>query len=140
MTTHQHREVERPARRGNTSNVRTRSAARSPDTRFPLVSVRRVNPNRMSLERVANLSGTHPQLVRRFVALGLVDASQDESGRLWFGPGAPATVARVQRLRMGLSLNYAAIGLVLDLLDRIEELEAALRRSRSTGMETTSWT
>jgi len=29
-------------------------------------------------------------------------------------------------------LNYAAIGLVLDLLDRIEELETALRRSRST--------
>jgi hypothetical protein len=33
----------------------------------------------------------------------------------------------VQRLRAGLSLNYASIGLVLDLLDRIEELEAALR-------------
>jgi hypothetical protein len=37
-------------------------------------------------------------------------------------------VARVQRLHFGLSLNYAAIGLVLDLLDRIDELE---RRERS---------
>jgi chaperone modulatory protein CbpM len=36
-------------------------------------------------------------------------------------------VARIQRLRVGLSLNWAAIGLVLDLLDRIEVLERALR-------------
>jgi hypothetical protein len=41
------------------------------------------------------------------------------------------TVARVQRLRAGLSLNYAAIGLVLDLLDRIDELEEASRRTGS---------
>jgi hypothetical protein len=31
------------------------------------------------------------------------------------------------RLRVGLSLNYPALGLVMDLLDRIEALEAALR-------------
>ncbi|HEY8556739.1 MAG TPA: chaperone modulator CbpM, partial [Actinomycetes bacterium] len=37
------------------------------------------------------------------------------------------TVARIQRLRTGLSLNYAAIGLVLDLLDRIDVLERDLR-------------
>jgi len=33
----------------------------------------------------------------------------------------------VQRLRAGFALNYAAIGLVTDLLDRIAVLEAALR-------------
>ena len=34
-------------------------------------------------------------------------------------------MARVQRLHDGLALNYAAIGVVLDLLARIDELEAA---------------
>ncbi|MFF9330732.1 MerR family transcriptional regulator, partial [Streptomyces sp. NPDC014776] len=38
-------------------------------------------------------------------------------------------------LRTGLGLNYSAIGLVLDLLDRIERLETAARRRR-----TSSWT
>jgi hypothetical protein len=38
-----------------------------------------------------------------------------------------ATLARVQRLRSELSLNYAAIGLVMDLLDRIHVLEAQVR-------------
>jgi hypothetical protein len=44
----------------------------------------------------------------------------------------------VQRLRTGLGLNYAAVGLVTDLLDRIALLETALRASRSTGRS--SWT
>jgi hypothetical protein len=43
-----------------------------------------------------------------------------------------AVVARIQRLRNGLGLNYAAIGLVLDLLDRIEELEMDSRARRNS--------
>ena len=88
-------------------------------------------PNRLSLDRFAREAGMHPQLVQKFVALGLLDAERDATGALWFRPAALVTVARVQRLRAGLSLNYAAIGLVLDLLDRIEELEAASRRTGS---------
>lgn len=88
-------------------------------------------PSRLSLDRFARQAGLHPQLVQKFVALGLLDAERDATGALWFRPAALVTVARVQRLRAGLSLNYAAIGLVLDLLDRIEELEAASRRTGS---------
>ncbi|MEV7381242.1 chaperone modulator CbpM [Streptomyces lydicus] len=95
--------------------------------------------DRLSLDVVARRSGLHPDLVRRFVTLGLVDATRDHSGRLWFGPGAPATLARIQRLRAGLPLNYASLGLVLDLLDRISELEAALRRSNAGSRSDESW-
>ena len=88
-------------------------------------------PSRLSLDRFARQTGLHPDLVHKFVALGLLDPERDATGTLWFRPAALATVARVQRLRAGLSLNYAAIGLVLDLLDRIDELEAATRRTGS---------
>jgi hypothetical protein len=88
-------------------------------------------PTRLSLDRFARQAGLHPQLVQKFVALGLLDAKRDATGELWFQPEALVTLARVQRLRAGLSLNYAAIGLVLDLLRRIDELEAASRRARS---------
>jgi len=88
-------------------------------------------PSRLSLDRFARQAGLHPQLAQKFVALGLLDAERDATGALWFRPAALVTVARVQRLRAGLSLNYAAIGLVLDLLDRIDELEAASRRTGS---------
>jgi hypothetical protein len=76
----------------------------------------------------------HPDLVRRLVALGLLEAERDMTGGLWFAPTQLAAVGRIQRLRAGFSLNYAALGLVCDLLDRIEGLEGALRRrSRRTG-------
>jgi len=75
----------------------------------------------------AGVHGLHPELVRRLVKLGLVQATRDSAGRLWFTRAELVTVARIQRLRTGLSLNWAAIGLVLDLLDRIDVLERDLR-------------
>jgi hypothetical protein len=86
-----------------------------------------VRAARLSLEEFALLSGLHPELIRSLVALGLINADRDTAGRLWFSRGEFAAVARVQRLRAGFPLNYAAIGLVTDLLDRIAVLEAALR-------------
>ena len=86
-------------------------------------------PARLRLESFARQAGVHPELVRRFVALGLVEPVRDRAGELWFPLAELAKLARIQRLRAGLALNYASIGLVLDLLDRIDELEAALRAS-----------
>jgi hypothetical protein len=72
--------------------------------------------------------------VRRLVSLGLLEPIEDERGTLWFGTDQIAAVARLQRLRAGLSVNYAALGLVAQLLDRINELERALRqRPRTPG-------
>ncbi|HEY0572790.1 MAG TPA: chaperone modulator CbpM [Pseudonocardia sp.] len=87
---------------------------------------------RLSHEEFARRSGVHPDLLRRFVALGLIRASRDLDGRLWFPPSQLAAVARIERLRAGLSLNYASLGLVLELLDRIRVLETALRRQRAS--------
>ncbi|TDT97492.1 MerR-like DNA binding protein [Streptomyces sp. 846.5] len=109
---------------------------------YPLVRVYRTSPSpyQLPMADVTSRSGLPPELVSRFVALGLVDAERDARGRLWFRDGAPSAIARVQRLRAGLNLNYAAIGVVLDLLDRIERLETALRRSERTAKEPTTWT
>jgi chaperone modulatory protein CbpM len=88
---------------------------------------------RMSLDTFARATGAHPDLIRRLVALGVVDAHRDRRGELWFSPDEVGALARVQRLRAGFALNYAAIGLVTDLLDRIAALEAALRATRRSG-------
>lgn len=95
--------------------------------RYPLAS-----PLGLSLDSFSRRAGLHPDMTRRLVALGLLRASRDASGRLWLRPSQLPEVARIQRLRAGLSLNYAAIGLVVDLLDRIDQLEAELRRASST--------
>lgn len=98
------------------------------------VSYALYRPVGLSLESFARVTGTHPELVRRLVALGLLEAATDPAGRLWFAPAQLTEMARIQRLRAGFSLNYAAVGLVVDLLDRIAALEAAARSTtRRTG-------
>lgn len=88
-------------------------------------------PQRLSREEFCRRSGLHPELVRRFVALGLIPATRGPGGELRFSPRQLADVARIERLRRGLGLNYAAIGLVCDLLDRIQDLERELRERSS---------
>jgi DNA-binding transcriptional MerR regulator len=92
----------------------------------------------IQLDGFAARCGLHPDMVRRLVALGLVACQRDSRGEPSFEPSALVTVARIQRLRTGLGLNYAAIGLVLDLLDHIEELESASRRRRTSPWTSTS--
>jgi hypothetical protein len=73
-----------------------------------------------TLVRVVRTRSTlHPDLVARFVRLGLVD---DDT------PEAQARLARAIRLRHDLGLSYGGAILAVQLLDRIEELEARLRR------------
>ncbi|MEV5704889.1 chaperone modulator CbpM [Actinoallomurus sp. NPDC052274] len=99
-----------------------------------------MRPVRLDLETFARDAHVHPDLVRRFVALGIVDADRDVSGGLWFSPEQLAVIARVQRLRTGFSLNYAAVGLICDLLDRIAALEAAQRHRAQQRTGGRPWT
>ena len=96
--------------------------------RYALVARRdRVNGgSALALEAFAREADMHPDLVRAFVALGLVDGT---------GRRAAARLARAARLRRDLGLNYAGAVLASELLDRIDELQARLRR-----YETSSWT
>ncbi|HET9894789.1 MAG TPA: chaperone modulator CbpM [Streptosporangiaceae bacterium] len=98
---------------------------------YALVRVSRKPPRSatplLRLDDFARATGTHPELIKRLVMLGVLDATEDHLGALWLAPTEAATLARAQRLRAGFALNYAAVGLVTDLLDRIAALEAALR-------------
>ena len=93
--------------------------------RYPLV--RRPSSALLDDEEFARRCGLHPELVRRFWALGLIPAARHVDGSLWFSPAQVPAAARLQRLHTALPLNYAALGLVCDLLDRITELETTLR-------------
>jgi pimeloyl-ACP methyl ester carboxylesterase len=87
----------------------------------------------MSVESFARAAGLHPDLVRHLVALGVLDAARTADGELRLPPSQLAAAARAQRLRAGFALNWAALALVTDLLDRIAVLEAALRRRPQQG-------
>jgi hypothetical protein len=73
----------------------------------------------VTVTTVGRPAGVHPDLVRRFVRLGLIDEG---------APDAAERIARAARLRRDLGLGYAGAVLAIQLLDRIDELEARLRR------------
>jgi hypothetical protein len=68
---------------------------------------------------LAGQSGVHPELVARFVALGLLEPHPRD---------AAARLALAARLRRDLGLNYAGAVLACELLARIDDLERRLRR------------
>jgi hypothetical protein len=88
-------------------------------------------PNRLGLDTYARLTGVHPELIRRLVALGLLEATRDTAGDLWFDSTQVRAMGRIQRLHNGLNLNYCALGLVIDLLDRIAQLERMHRHHQA---------
>ena len=71
---------------------------------------------------LAREAGVHPDLVRRFVALGLLEP---------YPVDAAARIARAARLRRDLGLNYAGAVLACELLARIDELQRRLSRYES---------
>ena len=71
------------------------------------------------LDTLAREAGMHPDLVARFIRLGLVDPAE---------PGAGAQLAQAARLRRDLGIGYSGAVLACQLLARIDELEARLRR------------
>jgi hypothetical protein len=100
--------------------------------------VRQARPTGLPVEQFAAACGLHPQLVARLLALGLLDAHTDATGAVVLPAAQVARAARIVRLRTGLGLNYTAVGVVLDLLDRIAELETQLRAQRRARPRRTS--
>jgi len=85
---------------------------------------RRIGPRLVGIEVLARDSGLHPDVVGRLVRLGLVETA----GEAQFAPDAAARLAQAARLRRDLGLSYGAAVLTCELLARIDDLEARLRR------------
>jgi hypothetical protein len=98
---------------------------------MPALVIRRERRNGVpvvGLDALAREAGLHPDLVRRLVALGLLERAGGTAAAPLYAAGAAARLARAARLRRDLGLSYAGAVLACELLERIDELEARLRR------------
>jgi DNA-binding transcriptional MerR regulator len=84
-----------------------------------------MTPELLRLEEIAERCELSPELVHRFVLLGLIDP--DDEGAELFQPEVVLRIHRIVRIHDDLGVNYSGTGVILDLLDRIDELEARLR-------------
>jgi hypothetical protein len=108
-------------------------------TTYALVSIHpAAGATAVQIERLAERSGLHPDLVRRLISLGAIEP---EPGTTVLAGDAAARLARIARLRNDLGLNYVGAMLAVDLLARIDELERRLApRRRTTTSRGEQWT
>ncbi|WP_163339499.1 chaperone modulator CbpM [Desulfopila sp. IMCC35008] len=81
----------------------------------------------ITIWELSRLVGLHPDKLRRYIVLGLLDPVVEKPEPL-FEESIVARVHKIERLKNDLGLNLAGCGLVLDLLEKIAELEEQLER------------
>jgi hypothetical protein len=86
---------------------------------------------RLSARELAEAAGIRPGLLARLVRLGLVEALGPGGDE--FPASAVARLRRMLRLHRDLGVNFTGAAIVVDLLERIERLEAELARLRQGG-------
>lgn len=84
----------------------------------------------LSLSETARQACIHPDLLLRMVDLGLAEPEQS-SPELLFAPETVGYISKALRLRNQLGINWAGVGLVMDLLERIGELEREIQRLKN---------
>lgn len=83
----------------------------------------------VSVKELARLSRVHPEMVAQLVDWGLVEPEIREP-ELLFSEAVVPRIWRILRLRRDLGINLAGIGVVLELLDKIESMEREIARLR----------
>lgn len=76
----------------------------------------------ISLSELSRLCECQVQVVRRLVDTGLLEPVYEGTVPV-FGTASVIRVRKALRLKRDLNLNFDAVALVMELLDRIEELE-----------------
>jgi chaperone modulatory protein CbpM len=77
----------------------------------------------VELTVVAQRAGVRIAVVRRYLEFGLFEQHPEPAATPRYDPRGAARIARAERLRRDLGLNYAGAVLACELLDRIRELE-----------------
>jgi len=77
----------------------------------------------LSLQDLAAATGLHPELVERYVDLGLFEPSEEIDGVMLFGVETVPRLFTIQRLRREIGIGLPGIAIVLDLADKIRQLQ-----------------
>ena len=80
----------------------------------------------LTLEAVADAVGTQPALISRLVRMGLLDTVRGDQQRTLLPSSAILRLRGMQRLRRDLHVNFTGAAIILDLVERIRELNRAL--------------
>jgi DNA-binding transcriptional MerR regulator len=98
------------------------------------LTIWRTEHSLLTLEDLACVAGLNPELVDTFVRYRLVEPATSTGSRPLFSFSSVERLQRILRLRHDLGVNLAGVGVILEMADRMENLqrEIDLLRQRST--------
>ena len=89
----------------------------------------------LTIADVAEIVGARPTLISRLVRLGVLETISDESEAPMLRSRSVLRLRRMARLRRDLGVNFAGAAVIVDLVDRIEELNRDLAEMHSYHAE-----
>ena len=89
----------------------------------------------LTIADVAEIVGARPTLISRLVRLGVLETISDESEEPMLRSRSVLRLRRMARLRRDLGVNFAGAAVIVDLVDRIEELNRDLADMHSHHLE-----
>lgn len=84
----------------------------------------------LTIDDVSAFCEVHQERVVALVEQGILEPTGNKSTQWRFEPAALKRAAKALRIQRDLELELAAVAVVLDLLDEIDDLRAELNRSR----------
>ena len=78
----------------------------------------------------ARLVDCHPQTLRQYEKLGLVSPDRSDSNARLYSDEDIEQLKQIQRLTQELGVNLAGVEIILNLLDKIQDLRSEVKRLR----------
>lgn len=82
----------------------------------------------ISIVQLCRICSVESEMVQRLVEEGIIEPTRHEGETPYFPPSCLKRTRVVMNLRSDLGVNLAGAALALELLDRIEKLQARLSR------------
>ncbi len=79
----------------------------------------------LSIQEISQSVGLHDETIEDYITMGLIDPVQ-HSPIVKFDISTVTRIQKIIRLQHDFGINLNGVGLVLDLLDRVSELENEL--------------
>lgn len=100
--------------------------------RYPLVP-RRTPRENLTLDAAAAHVGLHSVLIERFVEFGLVEPAERTGADMRLDAACLPRLIAISRLRTDLGVNLHGVAVILDLVDRLADLQRELAWLRRSG-------
>ncbi|MDY6856045.1 MAG: chaperone modulator CbpM [Thermodesulfobacteriota bacterium] len=93
---------------------------------YEFVEVEIVGEKLFGIEEIAQKANMSESSIRRYIRMGLITPIKKEKGSYLLRETTLFRIEKIQRLRRDLGVNLSGIGIILDLLERIEDMDRQL--------------